>query len=115
MSRPPAEALLPTAPPDATALPGFLTDPSGVSVSLQAAATKPGSIHVKLGDKSVGVPEEKLEAELSVALAAFGPIKKLELYNKGAYGSRPFAMVELVSSLPTDGPATALKKAGRFV
>jgi hypothetical protein len=98
----------PSTPPPSTAA-VFFADPAA------DPSRRPGSIHVRLGDAAVadGVTDGALEAELSRALAAFGTdIERFELYNKGSYVARPFAMVNFAAPLAQSEAARALLAGG---
>ena len=86
--------------------PAQLGDPNGAL----AAELRPGSVHVRLGEAAVAenVSDAALETELRRELAALGAAAKFELYNKGAYKSRPFAMVNFEGPLAHDGEHATL-------
>ena len=100
--------------------PSFLQD--ALPVTRTARLARPsdwesrGSLHCKLppaaGEGGGGGADAEVEAALRAALAAFGGIERIELYNKGAYAARPFAMVNLCGAVPTGGAAASLLAAG---
>lgn len=65
-----------------------------------------GSLQVKLSQDAHGEAEDSaIHSALHDTLAVFGEIDTIELYNKGAYMTHPFAMVNLRAPISSDDPA----------